>query len=59
MADANPQASPHTSVVGACSAPDCRYNEHHDCHAGQIVVQIGKGTAVCGTYDPESPSTRP
>jgi hypothetical protein len=59
MPDANRQTSPHTSVVGECSATDCRHNEHRDCHAGQIVVQIGQGTAMCGTYDPETPKARP
>jgi hypothetical protein len=59
MADAQPNSRPQTSVVGSCSATDCRHNEDRDCHAGEIVVQINAGAAICGTYSPESPQTRP
>jgi hypothetical protein len=59
MGDAAPRARPNASVVGSCSATDCRHNEDRECHAGEIVVQIGQGGAACGTYDPETPRTRP
>jgi hypothetical protein len=59
MADAQPHARPQSSVVGSCSATDCRHNEDRECHAGEIVVQIGSNGAACGTYDPESPRARP
>jgi hypothetical protein len=59
MADAQPHSRARASVVGSCSATDCRHNENRDCHAGEILVQIGGSGAVCGTYDPESPQTRP
>jgi hypothetical protein len=51
-----PQA--HTSVVGACTVTDCRFNEAHECHAGQIEVRVGQDGAHCATYTPEA-STRP
>lgn len=59
MADAqrNPEAG--TSVVGECTATECRHNEDRECHAGQIVVQMGRGTAECRTYEPETPQARP
>jgi hypothetical protein len=53
----NPQA--HSSVVGECSATDCRHNEERECHAGEIMVKIAGSSAVCGTYDPEGPRARP
>lgn len=59
MADAQPHSRPGTSVVGSCTATDCRHNEERECHAGEIMVQIGSGGALCGTYDPEAPQTRP
>jgi hypothetical protein len=60
MADPQRQTRADASVVGSCSATDCRFNEDRDCHAGEILVQIGeRGSAVCGTYSPESPQTRP
>jgi hypothetical protein len=59
MADAQPQSRSHSSVVGSCSATDCRHNEDRECHAGEILVQINAGSAVCGTYSPESPQPRP
>jgi hypothetical protein len=59
MAEPQPQGRPNTSVVGSCTATECRHNEDRECHAGEIVVQIGGNTAVCGTYDPETPRSRP
>jgi hypothetical protein len=59
MADAQPHSRAHSSVVGSCTATDCRHNEERECHAGEILVQIGQSGAVCGTYSPEGPSTRP
>ncbi|HEX8319027.1 MAG TPA: DUF1540 domain-containing protein [Longimicrobium sp.] len=51
-----PQAQ--TSVVGACTVTDCKFNEHHECHAGQIEVRVSGSGAECGTYTPEG-NTRP
>jgi hypothetical protein len=59
MADAQPRHNARSSVVGSCSATDCRHNEQRECHAGEILVQINGSSAVCGTYSPESPATRP
>jgi hypothetical protein len=59
MADAQPRSRPSASVVGSCSATDCRHNEDRACHAGEIVVRINAGNAVCGTYSPGSPQPRP
>jgi hypothetical protein len=59
MADAQPHSRQNESVVGSCSATDCRHNEERECHAGEIVVQINAGSAVCGTYSPEAPRARP
>lgn len=59
MADAQPHSRSQSSVVGSCSATDCRHNEDRECHAGEILVQINAGSAVCGTYSPESPQARP
>jgi hypothetical protein len=60
MADAQRQHRAASSVVGSCSATECRHNEDRECHAGEILVQIGgNGTAVCDTYSPESPQARP
>ena len=58
---AEPQRNPNarTSVVGECTATDCRYNEERECHAGEILVQIGAQGARCATYDPETPRARP
>ncbi|AFZ68995.1 DUF1540 domain-containing protein [Deinococcus peraridilitoris] len=41
-----------TSIVGACGATDCRYNEDRECHAGQIQVGMAGNMAQCMTYDP-------
>ena len=42
-----PQAQ--TSVVGACTVTDCKFNEHHECHAGQIEVRVsGSGAELEG-----------
>ncbi|NNC28687.1 DUF1540 domain-containing protein [Longimicrobium terrae] len=46
-----PQAQ--TSVVGACTVTDCKFNENHECHAGQIEVRVSSNGAECGTYSPE------
>lgn len=53
----NPQAQ--SSVVGDCSATDCRHNENRECHAGEIQVRMTGTSAVCGTYEPETPKARP
>ena len=47
-----------TSTVAACNVTDCRFNEHHECHAGQIEVRVGPDGAHCATYTPEA-SNRP
>jgi hypothetical protein len=60
MADPKRQPRSESSVVGSCTATDCRHNEDRACHAGEILVQIGGGgTAVCGTYAPAAPAARP
>ena len=55
MAMQNPQQQPgsETSVVSSCTVTDCRFNEEHECHAGQIEVKVGTDGAHCGTYSPE------
>ena len=50
------QVRPQGSVVGACSVTDCKFNEDHECHAGEIEVRTGASGAVCGTYTPEGQS---
>jgi hypothetical protein len=50
-------ASP--SAVGSCMATDCGHNEDRECHAGEILVQMGAQGAICGTYDPRKPKNRP
>jgi hypothetical protein len=40
-------------------ATDCAHNEDRECHAGEILVQMGMQGAVCGTYDPRKPKNRP
>jgi hypothetical protein len=54
----NPQERPRAqaSTVSACSVTDCKFNENHDCHAGEIEVRVGAQGAVCGTYTPEGQS---
>ena len=59
MADAQRNPRAQASVVGECTATDCRYNEQRECHAGEILVQIGAQGARCATYDPETPRARP
>lgn len=51
----NPQEQPRaqTSVVSSCTVTDCKFNEDHECHAGQIEVQVGANGAQCGTYTPQ------
>ena len=60
MAMQNTQQQPgsETSVVSSCTVTDCRFNEEHECHAGQIEVKVGPDGAHCGTYSPEG-SERP
>ncbi len=53
------KAMPQASVVGACTVTDCKFNENHECHAGEIRVEIGAQGAVCGTYTPEKGRARP
>jgi len=57
---ANPMENPvpQTSAVASCNVTDCRFNEHHECHAGQIDVRVGPDGAHCATYTPEA-SSRP
>lgn len=57
----NPQekAAARTSVVGACTVTDCKFNENHECHAGQIDVRVGSGGAICATYSPGEAPLRP
>jgi hypothetical protein len=59
MGDPQARSRPQSSVVGSCTATECRHNEDRECHAGEILVQIGGSGAVCGTYDPEGPQARP
>ncbi|PYE54941.1 DUF1540 domain-containing protein [Deinococcus yavapaiensis] len=40
------------SVVGQCDVTRCRYNEDHQCHAGQIQVSMSSEGAACMTYTP-------
>jgi hypothetical protein len=47
------------SAVAACSATDCMHNEDRECHAGEIRVEMGAQGAICATYDPQKPKTRP
>ena len=58
---AEPQKRPgaQASTVGSCSATDCAHNENRECHAGEIMVKIEGGHAVCGTYTTSAPKTRP
>ena len=42
------------SVVAACDATECRYNEARECHAGQIQVSMSGATAACMTYTPRN-----
>lgn len=59
MANPQEQRSPATSAVASCSATDCSYNENHECHAGEIKVEMGASGAICGTYNPRKPKARP
>ena len=34
MQNAQEKPMPQTSVVGACTVTDCKFNENHECHAG-------------------------
>ncbi len=58
MQNPQEQARPQASVVGACTVTDCKFNEDHECHAGEIEVRVSGNGAECGTYTPEG-STRP
>ncbi len=44
------------SVVGQCDVTQCRYNEEHQCHAGQIHVSMSNEGAACMTYSPREGS---
>lgn len=59
MAEPQKRQSAHASHVGSCSATDCSHNEDRECHAGEIVVQIDGGQAICGTYTTSAPQARP
>ena len=59
MAEPQKKSIPGASAVGECTATDCSHNENRECHAGEIVVQIQGGNAICGTYNPTSPKARP
>jgi hypothetical protein len=48
------QPRAQSSVVSSCTVTDCKFNEEHECHAGQIEVKVGPDGAHCGTYAPES-----
>ncbi len=58
---ANPQEkhAAHPSAVAACTVTDCKFNENHECHAGEIRVEVGAQGAVCATYTPERNRPRP
>ncbi len=43
-----------TSLVLACGATECTYNELRECHAGQIEVGMLGGSAACMTYTPRN-----
>lgn len=47
------------ATVSECSATDCRYNEDHECQAGEIVIRMQGGEATCGTYTASTPKARP
>ena len=59
MADPQKRAMPGASSVSECSATDCAHNQDRECHAGEIVVRIDGGQAICGTYKPGTPKERP
>ena len=59
MAEPQKKAAPGASTVGECAATDCGHNENRECQAGEIVVQIEGGQAICGTYTSSSPKARP
>lgn len=59
MAHPQERSREQTSAVAACSVTDCRFNENHDCHAGEIRVEVGSQGAVCATYSPEASRPRP
>lgn len=59
MAQPQEKRAAQPSAVASCSMTDCTYNESHECHAGEIRVEMGAGGAVCGTYTPEKGRARP
>lgn len=59
MANPMEKRAPAPSAVASCSATDCVFNENHECHAGEIRVEMSGQSAVCGTYDPRRPKARP
>jgi hypothetical protein len=59
MAEPQERARTAASTVASCEVTDCKYNDHRECHAGQIDVRVGGQGAICATYDPEKPRARP
>lgn len=59
MADPQERRATAHSTVASCSATDCTFNENHECHAGEIRVEMGGQGAICGTYTPSKPKMRP
>ncbi len=59
MQNAQERPAAQTSVVAACTVTDCKFNESHECHAGQIEVRMGADGAHCATYTPERTPLRP
>ena len=59
MAEPQERRATAQSTVSSCSATDCSFNENRECHAGEIRVEMGPQGAICGTYNPRKPKTRP
>ena len=49
MANPQEQRAPAPSAVASCSATDCTHNENRECHAVEILVEMGANGAICGT----------
>lgn len=47
------RSNQQVSIVGRCDATNCRHNENHECHAGQIEVTMSGQMAQCMTYSPK------
>ncbi len=43
-----------TTVIAACAATTCRYNESQQCTAGTIQLVIKGDMPACGTFAPRS-----